>query len=88
MTNYNKFPSWRAYYGITIKFNDHQYSWSDDTRNQRKYLQTSNYLEGAEAIYLGWTKRWFTVEEYIEFVKQDDYETQKSEAIKKYKSSK
>ena len=50
MTNYNSFPSWRAYYGITIKFNDHQYSWSDDTRAQIKYLQTSTYLEGADWI--------------------------------------
>ena len=88
MTNYNSFPSWRAYYGITIKFNEHQYSCSEDTRAQRKYLQTSNYLEGAEAIYLGWTKRWFSINQYLEFSKQENYEALKSEMIKEYKKNK
>ena len=88
MTNYSTFPSWRAYMGLTIKFSNTSYSWSDDTRAQRRYLLTSNYLSGAEGVYIGWCKKWFTVSEFRDFITRDTYEQEKTAAIKAYKESK
>lgn len=51
MTNYDCFPKHRKY-GIVIKFNENQYSWSENSAAQRKYLLESNYLEGAIEIYV------------------------------------
>ena len=88
MTNYTIFPSWRAYMGITIKFSERSYSWSDDTRAQRKYLLTSHYLNNAEEVYIGWCKKWFSVFEFKAFIDRDTYEEEKTAAIKAYKDSK
>ena len=85
MTNYNNFPKWRAFSGITIKFAEFSYSWCDDNKSNRKYLLTSDYLRNAVAIYLGWAKRWFTVEEYLNLIQMDDYTSQKSIAIERSK---
>ena len=52
MTNYTRFPEWRCKSGFTIKFNSNQYSWSEDTKSQRKYLRNSDYINGSEGIYI------------------------------------
>jgi hypothetical protein len=69
MTNYSQYPSWRDYYGIIIKFSDHQYSWSENNKAQRKYLLESPYCDGAEAIYVCADKKWFTLIEFKNYLK-------------------
>ena len=51
MTNYTTFPNWRKY-GIVIKYSDHQYSWSDNSEAQRKYLLESTYCNNAVEFYV------------------------------------
>jgi ssDNA-binding Zn-finger/Zn-ribbon topoisomerase 1 len=73
MTNYTTFPVWRCQTGFTIKFSEDRYSWSDDTKNQRMYLLTSNYVNGAESVYVGMLNKWMKPEEFREFCKEDNY---------------
>ncbi len=51
MTNYTRFPSWRRY-GIVIKYNESNYSWSDNTPTQRKYLLESAYCDNAVEFFV------------------------------------
>ena len=51
MTNYISFPKWRDH-GIVIKFSDYQYSWSNNTAIQRKYLLNSDYCNDAIEVYV------------------------------------
>ena len=73
MTNYTTFPSWRAHYGITIKFNERRYSWTTESESQRKYLLTSSYLDGADSIYIGKYKVWLSVDEFKRYCSDEDY---------------
>lgn len=52
MTNYSCYPKWRDYYGIIIEFNENQYSWSENSPAQRKYLLESSYCDSAKRIYV------------------------------------
>lgn len=88
MTNYNSFPKWRAFKGITIKYSESQYSWSEDTKSQRNYLLTSTYLNGAESVYIGWTNKWFTVSEFKDFISHENYESLKTEFYNNLKNKK
>ena len=74
MTNYNSFPGYRCHTGFTIKYNEYQYSWSNDTKSQRKYLLESDYCDGAEAIYVGVLEKWMTVEVFKDFLIEENYQ--------------
>jgi hypothetical protein len=73
MTNYDKYPAWRDYYGIIIKFSDNRYSWSENNKAQRQYLLESTYCDNAEAIYVCGDKKWFTRVEFKEYLKNYVY---------------
>jgi hypothetical protein len=51
MTNYSNFPKWRKY-GIVMKFNDHQYSWCENSKANRKYLIESKYCSDGIEFYV------------------------------------
>lgn len=82
MTNYTSFPLHRCGIGFTIKFNDHQFSWSDDTVNQRKYLATSKYIDAAESVYVGKLNIWLDKEEFRSFCIEENYK----KAMNEYKT--
>ena len=52
MTNYSCYPKWRDYYGIIIEFDDYHYSWSENSKAQRRYLLESSYCDHAKRIYV------------------------------------
>ena len=78
MTNYTTFPHWRKN-GIVIKYNDRQYSWSTNTKSQRKYLLESSYCDDAVEFFV-WENNttYTTLESFKDYLsrKQDssDYE--------------
>jgi hypothetical protein len=67
MTNYSKFPSWRKN-GIVIKFDDHKFSWCDNTLANRKYLKTSAYCINAIEFFV-----WENNMTYHSKMELDDY---------------
>ena len=51
MTNYYNYPSHRFFNNTCIIcFEEHKYSWTTLTQNQKNYLLNSNYLDGANRI--------------------------------------
>lgn len=78
MTNYDKYPSWRDYYGIIIEFNENRYSWSENIPAQRKYLLESSYCASTKRIYVCNIKTWFTLNEFKFYLK--NYKFVKREA--------
>lgn len=88
MTNYTKMtPDYRKYNGFTIKFNDYQYSWSEDNENQRKYLRESDYIKGAEKIFVGKFKFWVTPEQFKKYLENENYNKINKEAENMIKDS-
>jgi hypothetical protein len=73
MTNYDKFPYWRAKQGITIKFNENTFSWTIDNINQRNYLTNSTYLDGSIAIYIGRLNLWLSVDNFKRYCIDENY---------------
>lgn len=69
MTNYDRYPSWRDYYGIIIEFDEYHYSWSENSPTQRKYLLESSYCDRAKRIYVCNIKTWFSLEEFKEYLR-------------------
>ena len=80
MTNYTRFPSWRISTGIVIRFNDFQYSLSDDSKSQRNYLATSSYLDGSELVFICKYKTWIPTADFRQLCLADNY----SVALKEY----
>ena len=83
MTNYTCYPKWRDYYGIIIEFSERQYSWSVNSPAQRKYLLESDYCVGANRIYVCNIKKWFTLAEFKNYLK--NYKFEKREKPKEEK---
>jgi hypothetical protein len=73
MTNYNQFPYWRAKQGITIKFNENNFSWTIENINQRNYLANSTYLDGALAVYIGRLNLWLSVDDFKRYCVDENY---------------
>ena len=82
MTNYTKCPYWRCNTGFTIKFSEDSYSWCDDTVNQRKYLATSNYIDGSQSVFIGKLNKWMEKEEFRTFCIEDNYKKIIKESLK------
>jgi hypothetical protein len=68
MTNYTTFPTWRKN-GIVIKYSDRQYSWSNNTKSQRKYLLESSYCDDAVEFFV-WENNttYITLESFKEYL--------------------
>jgi folate-dependent tRNA-U54 methylase TrmFO/GidA len=73
MTNYTRFPYKRSGSGFTIKFSDYQYSWSQNTKAQRKYLRESDYCSGSLQIYVGIIDCWMSESEFRDFCDESNY---------------
>ena len=69
MTNYSCYPKWRDYYGIIIEFDDYHYSWSENSKAQRRYLLESSYCDHAKRIYVCNIKTWFSLEDFKEYLR-------------------
>ena len=80
MTNYDSFPYWRCGTGFTIRYSIFKHSWSEDTKSQRHYLATSNYLDGAIAIFVAKLKMWLKPDDFKTLCLAENY----SEAINEY----
>lgn len=70
MTNYSRFPAWRKY-GIVMKFNDHKYSWCENSKPNRKYLIESEYCSNGIEFYI-WENdtTYKTLNDFKEYLKE------------------
>lgn len=69
MMNYSLWLSWHGYYGTIFNVSETQYFWSENGKAQRNYLIESSYCEGAESIYVCGDKKWFTLTEFKNYLK-------------------
>ena len=82
MTNYDRYPSWRDYYGIIIEFDENHYSWSENNPPQRKYLLESCYCDNAKRIYVCNIKTWFSLEGFKEYLQNYKFEKRENQSTK------